>query len=192
MHTLHLFETSRNYQAIPDTPDNFENKRDMAAHILDINLVKFNLLSPGKKEEILAYKYTVIHFYMAQLKNIITSEQIAFIRATAKQCKQLIDSLEPSADQFVYSKYAQGLYELHMRSGNFSKIDDSFLGSVLAVGPKPAGIEPGFMAIHLQDLVAYLLDKDMASKGRYNLMRELTDHDFLTFPGEIAKNYCGK
>lgn len=159
MHTLHLFETSRNYQAIPDTPDNFENKRDMAAHILDINLVKFNLLSPGKKEEILAYKYTVIHFYMAQLKNIITSEQIAFIRATAKQCKQLIDSLEPSADQFVYSKYAQGLYELHMRSGNFSKIDDSFLGSVLAVGPKPAGIEPGFMAIHLQDLVAYLLDK---------------------------------
>lgn len=158
MHTLHLLESARQYQAIPETTTPFQAKLEKAAHLLEINLAKFTQLAPQKKELFLDYKYTLIHFSLAQIKDILSAEQIAFIRSTARQCKQLLASIEPSQNQFTYSKYAQGLFELYMRSGNFSQVDASLLGSVLAVGPKPAGIEPGFMAVHLQDLVMYLLD----------------------------------
>lgn len=158
MNTISLFESARQYQAIPETPTHFKAKSEKAADLLAINLVKFAQLAPKEKALFLDYKYTLIHFSLAQIKNILNEEQITFIRDTAKQCKQLIASIKPSPDQFIYSKYAQGLSELYMRSGNFSEMSAAPLVSVLAVGPKPAGIEPGFMAIHLQDVVAYLLD----------------------------------
>lgn len=148
-----------------------------AMKILNIDESKFECF-PFKKDRkaFLQYKFWLSHFEVSPGKYPEAwQENLLQFKGLIVQAEKIVANvLEQHVDQ--YSPFAQGLSTLHQRRGKHAAAAennlDGLLASVVIVGKKTGGIEPGFIAAHHQDLVEYLLT-EFAEKDLLKLIDDV-------------------
>lgn len=137
---------------------NKETQLSTAMKILHVEENKFDCL-PFQKDRFafLQYKYWLTFFELFPANYPQDwQENIVKFRALIEESKSIIeDALKNTADE--YSPFAQGLSTLFRHRGKHAPIQDELLASVVIVGQKQSGIEPGFIAAHHFDLIEFLL-----------------------------------
>jgi hypothetical protein len=144
-----------------------EEKLSAAMKVLDIDKGDFeNIPFYNDKKFYLDYKYYLAYFetYPSLVADSYELLCLGQIRTLSELAASVIrESSLMTKHKDVYSKFAQGLSSLYQRSGLVNQLDDQndkstdFSGSVLMVGEKPGGIEPGFMGVHHDDFINLLV-----------------------------------
>lgn len=132
----------------------------LALKILNINEQKFNNIPFEKdKSAFVDYKYALTHFELVKAE--FTDATLQPLKNLFKQSVEIIREYllaHPQNDK--YCRFAQSLSTLHQRSGDYEKPIENepteLEASVLQIGDKTGGVEPGFVATHYQDLIALL------------------------------------
>lgn len=137
-------------------------KLALALQILNIKSDKFHKI-PFKRDQVefLNYKYTLTHFELYPGKfNPEYQKQLLDLKDLFMDAKNIVKHyLANTKNLDKYSRFSQGLSTLFQRSGDYHSPEDNaedLNASVIHIGDKPGGIEPGFIAAHYQDLIRFL------------------------------------
>lgn len=173
---------------------NEQYKLTTAMTILGINEIQFEKIPfLIDKKEFLDYKYYLVLFETYH-GNFIENHWIHLdeFRQLAKLALQTIkNSKLISQHKNEYSIYSQSLSHIHQKSERYegSSKDlyeasfNDMLASTINIGPKKGGVEPGFMATHLSDIVSLVVQKCDANEEKI-----LTFID--NYSGDLEKIYA--
>lgn len=145
-------------------PDSFQQ----ACQFFNIEAEKFNRIhTKGLKLKHLRYLYMRKEFEIV-LSNLANNNSES-VRIEVEQAKALHDALLNSSliTQHIdkYSASSVGLLELDTRSYSIQSIAESSQNStsmsesVISIAPKTSGVEPGFKAFEVEDVMLYVWNK---------------------------------
>lgn len=126
------------------------------------------------KKEFLLYKF--LHAEYRICKQIFGAQAERWQHVAERAYKRILDSgnADRVKEGYTYSKFSYSLYELDLSSTNEELAAEELAEleeSMLKVGEKKGGVEPGFEAIHIKDVLFYLFENYPDKQERIKVIK---------------------